>query len=441
MTRAGKVAALHEQVSAEFDTTHQASSDPLTERAALDSSAFEALLAHAAAALQTQTGDIALRWDQQSRTVALRDPAESGGASDVDVVTHIVSAVAAELTADGAASEGLIGLGLGFGTSALARGRSLPHALKGLDLLAAMMLYAVETSLSELPAATAAAGIRLSRRMQQATSLLSLAATKGYTQAMGDVMRERFRHLRHDLRNPLGTIKSVLAMMDDETMPADARTHPRFRAMAKRNARSLGELIADRLQDGEAVVPALVQQTVSLRTIACGVRRHLRADAQASGATVVVGRTPRTSVAVDAIGLELMLHELVLGALHEASVGDELILEFGEVHDERITVSLAFVPARHPISDPDALRRVTAVVEWMRGELSLEASSISVRVPARCAERPRTTTEMASAVPFAAAVDAPGAVSQPAAQRSGSRESRHDVGRAGERDHGQPGAL
>src|SRR5258705_3029085 len=150
-----------------------------------------------------------------------------------------------------------------------------------------MMLYAIETSLTERSDANAAAGIRLSRRLQRATSLLSLAATKGYTQAMGDVMRDRFRHLRHDLRNPLGTIKSVLAMMDDETMPAEARAHPRFRAMAKRNARSLGELIADRLRDEEALVPALVQQMASLRTIACGVRRDLRAEAEARTAAGV----------------------------------------------------------------------------------------------------------------------------------------------------------
>ena len=44
-------------------------------------------------------------------------------------------------------------------------------------------------------------------------------------------------------------------MMDDETMPAEARAHPRFRAMAKRNARALGDLIADRLSDTAAVLP------------------------------------------------------------------------------------------------------------------------------------------------------------------------------------------
>ena len=91
-------------------------------------------------------------------------------------------------------------------------------------------------------------------------------------------------------------------MMDDETMPPEARTHPRFRAMAKRNARSLGELIGDRLSDAQAALPSFGQQRVSLRTIACGVRRELRAETEARSATVVVGNM-RTPVVLDAAGL------------------------------------------------------------------------------------------------------------------------------------------
>jgi signal transduction histidine kinase len=283
--------------------------------------------------------------------------------------------------------------------------------------------------------------MRLSRRLQRATSLLGLAATKGYTQAMGDVMRDRFRHLRHDLRNPLGTIKSVLAMMDDESMPAEARAHPRFRAMAKRNARSLGELIADRLRDGEALVPALVQQTASLHTIAAGVRRDLRADADARTAVIVIGRSPRMGVVVDAVGLELVLHELLLAALHEASAGDELLLELGDVTDGHITVSLSSSPVRQPVSNPEALQRVAAITEWMRGELRLDAQTIAVRVPARCPDRPVPTPEVVSSVPYSAAADAPSEESRQPRQPSGGREPGHDVGSAGEREHGQPRPL
>ena len=320
-------------VTAQSDASPPTSTADTAERFAAESPAFAALCAEAAATLRARAPDIAIRWAEQSRTVALRDQGEKGRPDEGDATTALVLALADTLVSEGATSETLVALGLAFGSSAFGRGGTLHHALKGLDLLSAMALYAVEAEIRTDTEASAADGIRLGRRLQHASSLLTLAATKGYTQAMSDLMRERFRHLRHDLRNPLGTIKSVLAMMDDETMPAEARAHPRFRAMAKRNARSLGDLIADRLSDVEAVVPVRVQQSASLRTIACSVRRDLRAKATTRGATVAV-EGGRARVTLDAAGVELVLHELLLAALNEAAVGDELRVEFGELRDD-----------------------------------------------------------------------------------------------------------
>jgi signal transduction histidine kinase len=425
-------------VSAELDTTQPPHHPDAVPSRAAHEAVYAALLAHAAATLQARSGDIAVRWDQQSRAVVPRDPTEPGGGSDIEVATHIIEALAGAMAAEEATTDGVIALGLGFGTSALSRGRSLPHTLKAVDLLTAMMLYSVETSLAEWPDAPAEAGVRLSRRLQQVTSLLNVAVAKGYTQAMGDVMRGRFRHLRHDLRNPLGTIKSVLAMMDDETMPAEARANPRFRAMAKRNARSLSELIANRLRDGEALVPGLIEQTVPLRAVASAVRRDLRTEADAKAVRVTIGRSPRASVAIDAVGLELVLREAVLAAIREASRGDEFTIDFSEVVDERITVLLTMSPQRQAISNPDALHRVVTVTKWMQGELTLESHGIAVRIPARSVEPSGATNEVASTVAIAVAADAaPGGSSS----SSGRGEPHHDVGGPHEREHGQPGAL
>jgi signal transduction histidine kinase len=276
----------------------------------------------------------------------------------------------------------------------------------------------------------------VSRRLQQASSLLTLAATKGYTQAMGEAMRDRFRHLRHDLRNPLGTIKSVLAMMDDETMPAEARAHPRFRAMAKRNARSLGELIADRLSDAEAIVPALAQQSASLRTIACGVRRDLRAKAAARGATVTVGGA-RSRVTVDAAGLELVLHELLSAALNEAAAGDELSVEFGEMRDEHVPVTVLCAPARRLITT-DVLERLAGLTARMGATLEAGDQAVVVLVPVRRTEITIRASEVAASVPMTADVDG----APPAAESiSGSRDPGYDVRGSGEREYGQSGRL
>jgi signal transduction histidine kinase len=269
----------------------------------------------------------------------------------------------------------------------------------------------------------------MSRRLQQATSLLGLSVTKGYTQAMNGAMRDRFRRLRHDLRNPLGTIKSVLAMMDDETMPPEARSHPRFRAMAKRNAGSLGDLIADRLSDTEAVLPMLTQQTASLRTIACAVRRDLRAAATARGAQVaVVGNMP-ARVLVDAIGLELVLHELLHAALQEASAGDELTIEFGGMRDDCAVMALRCSSARQPITAPETLQYLTTLATRMQGDLQVEEPGLTLSMPVGLVEPTRGT-------------DVPTAVTAADTRRpSGEGEPGHDIGSAREREHGESRAL
>jgi hypothetical protein len=58
--------------------------------------------------------------------------------------------------------------------------------------------------------------------------------------------------LRHDLRNPIGTIRSALSLMADETVPEEARRSPRFSAMIERNTTSLDQMIVARLSDAEA---------------------------------------------------------------------------------------------------------------------------------------------------------------------------------------------
>lgn len=349
--------------------------------ASAESRAFTELRTRVAAIIEAQAADIARRWEHQAKSVALRSPGtgvEEGGASAIVLVRSLASALAS----DGVTSEDGVALGLAHGVEAFEAGASLHHTLKGLDLLSAMMMYVVENAVStEGGNGDVADGVRLCRRLQQATSLLTLAATKGYTQAVSDGLRDRFRHLRHDLRNPLGTIKSVLALMDDETVPADARAHPRFRAMAERNARSLDELIVDRLSDAAALLPALSHQRVSLRVIACGVRRDLRAEAEARDATVLVA-DERVRVCVDAVSLELLLHTLLLAALQESAEGEELSIDFGAPTPDRASVVLTRIPARAPVADEGARTRLVALAGRMGAKLTF-GDGVVVLMPIR----------------------------------------------------------
>lgn len=304
-----------------------------------ESPAFIDLRCRAGERLLAEADDLGSRWARQVRRAALWPESDPDGGELELAGAPLVTAMSQGLTADGATVESGIELGLGYGAEAFEAGASLNQTLKSLDLLTAMILYALERFAEEDRTASAADGLRLARRLQQSAGLVVAAAAEGFMQGVSDGMRDRFRHLRHDLRNPLGTIKSVLALMDDESVPADARANPRFRAMASRNARSLEEMIVARLADAAAMHPVLGRQLVSPRRLACAVRRDLRAEASARDVAIVVG--PMSSrVSLDAGALQLLVHALLMAAFQEAPRGSELRLEFGDVVNRRFAIRL-----------------------------------------------------------------------------------------------------
>jgi signal transduction histidine kinase len=397
-------------------------------RPSSESEAFAALLAYCGRQLEQTAEAIAQRWEGQSRIVELRETDDQARVDRVGMGAALVRALARALVTDAGTSEDAISMGLIYGADAFSQGASLHHMLKGLDLLEAMVLFATETDLASRnwEGLGLAEGVQLARRLRRFLSLAVMAAAKGYTQAASDEMRDRFRHLRHDLRNPLGTIKSVLTLMDDESVPEDARAHPRFRAMASRNAHTLDDLIAARLSDAQALFPSLARQSVSLRTIACSVRRELRAEADARGATVVVDAEP-ARVRIDAVGLELLLHEALHAALREAADGEELRVAFGPTERTRAIVRLETSAGVSPIRDARALARLAALA--MRVGASLQyADGIVLELPVHDQE---SGTSIVPTPPADVAVDA-------AAVGLGGGKSRYDIGGTSERDDVQP---
>jgi signal transduction histidine kinase len=439
----GKVAALHELVTAESEASPIPSPAPspappreAREHPLFETPAFTSLRLRVAETLRTNAQEIAGRWEMRARSMALCHGTEPAASDHLRGAAALIESMSSVLASDGAISEDMITRGLAFGVGAFEDGGSLHHTLKALNLLTAMALYAVETIVGEQAegALTPADGVHISRRLQQGSSLLTLAVAKGFTHALEDAMRDRFRHLRHDLRNPLGTIKSVLALMDDETISPEERSNPRFHAMAKRNARSLGELIGERLSDAEAVPRAQALQLVSLRTIACAVRRELRAEATARTTSVLIAGS-KARLQLDATGLELMLHELLLAALHESIAGDELNVSFGETVEDRAAIHLQRVPSRPVLSQDTGLERLTNLAKQMGAKLEVD-DCVVLSFPAYDAEDIEViapAVEVSTPVAVSASADAP--------MRSGHGDTRHDGRGAREREHGQSGSL
>lgn len=383
------------------------------------------------AALSTQAADLATRWRAQSRRILLLDvsPVDDivRAAPDTEVALGLVNALLAAFAIGDEESEAAaVGTGLQFGVDTFARGASLHHTLRAVDVLIAMVMHAMEKVAADTePSGNVAAGVCLARRLQGRAGLLSLAVIRGYTQAQGDTLRDRFRHLRHDLRNPLGTIKSVLALMDDESVPAEARANANFRAMAKRNARSLEAMIADRLGDTSVPLSAMLDRDVSLQTVAESVRRDLRSEAERRGVRVLIEAT-ESRARFDVPGLELLLQAVLEATLQESRMGEQIHLTFDENDEGRVAICLSHKSSHTPIERRNALEHLTALARRIGASVTF-ADPIVISLPMHGGDR---------GTQIATGHSAPG-------ETTGSdvAETSHNLRSPREDDHGQASVL
>ena len=305
-----------------------------------------------AAALEAEAPALTERWQTQARAVAPRAGARR--ASDVipsDVAKETIGALVCALRRSPRCQDDVLRAGWGFGSREHARGTSLHHMVKEIDLLEAMVLYAAER-IAARDVGASSSGVDVmgaARRLHRTFAAMRLAATKGFTHALVEVLRGRYRTLRHDLRNPIGTIRSAIALMDDESLPADIRFGERYRAMVTRNAASLETMITAALGDAQAHGPALTLQDVSLAELARTVRRDLRDDAEAVGCTIELAPTlsaaPLPAVRVDSTAFELVLRSLVDAALDGARRGTVVTVGLRALRDEAASVAVSYVPA------------------------------------------------------------------------------------------------
>jgi signal transduction histidine kinase len=143
--------------------------------------------------------------------------------------------------------------GFALGASAFAQGVALPQLLRAVQRLTAPCLDVVEdVVMGEGERVAPREAMRVCRDLQEAGERIGVDVARGFVDAGDRALRERFRRLRHDLRNPVGTIRSALSLMADETVPEEARRGPRFPAMIERNVTVLDQMIVERLGDSAA---------------------------------------------------------------------------------------------------------------------------------------------------------------------------------------------
>src|SRR5205814_6403927 len=85
---------------------------------------------------------------------------------------------------------------------------------------------------------------------------------------------------------------------------------------------------------------------------------------------------------IDAIGVELMLHELLVAALRESIDGDELNIGFDEAVYDRAIIYLRRAPERPLISHRSVLERMDTLAAQMGAKLTAGAHFV-LSFPAR----------------------------------------------------------
>jgi signal transduction histidine kinase len=383
--------------------------------------------------LRRRSVELFSRWAAEVRAAVAVDAADvrrnDADLVDVPLAPELVEVLVGALGPERDPRE-VISRGLRYGSGAFAGGMSLHHTLKVIGLLTSVMLDAIDEVLRDAraPLATAAEGIELARLVHRSSALLTLTVVRGYTQSDAESLRERFRHLRHDMRNPLGTIRSVLALMDDESVPIESRANPNFRAIASRNARSLEEMIS--LELGDAAIPStpVAEREVSVGALIGTVRRDLRTDAERRGVTIDMERRADIRAPLDGPGLELLLHAVLVAILAESTRGERIVLDLVQETANRVLLRVRRGSGCASIADGYAVEDLVSLAKRMGSVLAVDEDVI-ITLPLRGTRRSAESVERERRV---------------GAQRgdgSVSGQSSDDVGGPRQGEHGEAGTL
>jgi signal transduction histidine kinase len=311
---------------------------------------------HVAAVLEGDADGLAQRWQARAEAVTPTAPTTEeqelsglGPPRSKEAVRAIVSAIINAPSWRASVAR----WGWSFGASSHAAGHSLHVASRHAALLGELLLHAAEVASMEgdrssLEPAGADAGIAVARRLHRAIALLASSAAQGFTHAHLERLQERYRLARHDLRNPLSTIKNAIALMEDESVPVEVRANPRYRGIINRSVTAIDTLIGERLDEASALSAALDWHDVSLYAIAVAVRRELREEMIRAGCQIEIDPALPT-VHTDPAVFELSVASTLSVFLRAVETG--AVIRVSSDHSSELSVVVSF-----SVTPPSAMK-------------------------------------------------------------------------------------
>ncbi|HEY0969626.1 MAG TPA: histidine kinase dimerization/phospho-acceptor domain-containing protein [Gemmatimonadales bacterium] len=316
--------------------------------------------------LSRDAADLGLHWRERARAAVPRSP-EQPPMADAALAARIVGALAGALDGEATWQDEVMRAGWELGATAQEAGYPTDALLTEVELLNAILLYAAERHVDaldtprEVTTTPPTETLAVVRRMQEAASLLSLSATRGHAHGQQAGFRSHLRSLRHDLRNPIGTIQNAAALMRDESLPVEQRSNPRYADMVVRNAQSLEDLITRELSEGAS---SPVAPPVLLRDLALAVRRSVRAEAEHAECRVEVDDL-EVEARVPVGGLELTLRSLLSATIAALPLGAVVHLTGAPSPDARqLRVAIVTQP---PLATPARVAAAASSIAEVTG--------------------------------------------------------------------------
>ena len=262
---------------------------------------------------------LAARWREQRGTSI----PSAEATTEAEVVRSLVAAIFGDDT-----ETGLITAGLEHGRAVHADGLPLYRLIVSIDDLEGLVLADLRDG-DRTESSSRTDWLVTVERVHAACAVLTQAALQGFTRSMMTDLHKQYRDIRHDIKNPLGTIKNALSLMADA--PAKESSEAvQFRSMASRNTKALETLIRQRLADGAMAPRSLVGSKVKLRELADELRHSVAATARAAGVTIAIADelSPECEVQVDGLAVRLLVRSVIATAIRCVSPGAEITLGF-----------------------------------------------------------------------------------------------------------------
>jgi len=260
---------------------------------------------------------------------------------------------------------------LGYGQACIMEGRPSSTLLHRLDVL--------EDTLLEASVARPESDDRMDRlnapRVRSRIRLVRLSATTGFSRAACAERLRAARQLRHDIRNPLGTVRNALEMVAERSTGGDHRLED----MASRNLRAVERMIRERVSDTSSLGPEHGVATAQLGAM-CEQAEAIVRDTVGTwpfGSPLISGSWGERIHEPSAV----LLTATVMLALALDSTGPASLQVASSVSDGALCLELrAAQQMSPPLQTEDFWRLTTELAERLGARIDTPAESGAIRV-------------------------------------------------------------